>query len=49
MIVTSVLLLAVVSASNAHRYSLQDETVGEAFFYEFEHEAINDPTHGRVE
>ena len=49
MIAISILLLAALSATNARRYSLQDETVGEAFFYEFEHEAINDPTHGRVE
>ncbi|CAG8718343.1 7627_t:CDS:2, partial [Acaulospora colombiana] len=33
----------------AHRYALEDEIIGEGFFHHFEHEAINDPTHGRVD
>ncbi|PVF98594.1 hypothetical protein CPB86DRAFT_758224 [Serendipita vermifera] len=33
----------------AHRYALEDEIIGKGFFRHFEHEAINDPTHGRVD
>ncbi|KAG8807621.1 hypothetical protein FRC17_004378 [Serendipita sp. 399] len=33
----------------AHRYALKNEIIGEKFFQEFMHEAIDDPTHGRVE
>jgi len=33
----------------AYRYSLEDEIIGEKFFHTFSHEAIDDPTHGRVE
>ncbi|KIM32527.1 glycoside hydrolase family 16 protein [Serendipita vermifera MAFF 305830] len=49
MITIALLLLCTVPTSLAHRYALQDETIGHKFFYDFEHEAINDPTHGRVD
>lgn len=42
-------LLAAIQGSRGHRYALTDEVIGEEFFLKFTHEAINDPTHGRVE
>lgn len=42
-------LLAVLPTVLAHAYSLEDEYIGEKFFDAFIHEAIDDPTHGRVE
>ena len=49
MISLPLLLLGILPASLAHRYALQDETIGNQFFHDFDHEAIDDPTHGRVE
>jgi len=49
MITIPLLLLAIVHNCLAHRYALQDESIGSSFFRDFEHEAIDDPTHGRVE
>lgn len=49
MITIPLLLLGIVPTCLAHRYALQDETIGHKFFHDFDHEAINDPTHGRVE
>jgi len=43
------LLFTMFPAVFAYRYSLEDEIIGEKFFHTFSHEAIDDPTHGRVE
>lgn len=43
------LLFTALPAAFAQRYSLEDEIIGERFFHAFSHEAIDDPTHGRVE
>ena len=42
------LLAAFLPAAFASTYSLADTYVGTDFLSKFTHEAINDPTHGRV-
>lgn len=41
-------LLTLVVSSQAATYHLSDNIVGTDFLDEFTHEAISDPTHGRV-
>lgn len=42
-------LIAAIQGGRGHRYALTDEVIGEQFFAKFIHQAIDDPTHGRVE
>lgn len=42
------LLSLQISSAFAAKYKLVDDFVGKDFLHGFEHEAIDDPTHGRV-
>lgn len=48
MRVTASLLTALAAGKAAYAYTLVDNFVGSSFLTGFDHEAIADPTHGRV-
>jgi hypothetical protein len=48
LLLLSTLPLALAKHHHIHRYTLQDHYTGSDFLSAFEHQAIPDPTHGRV-
>lgn len=45
---TSAFIASLAASQTAYAYQLVDNIVGSAFLTAFEHQAIADPTHGRV-